>query len=239
MDPQEHDRIDELLAGYALRSLTGEDAAEADRLLSQHVPDCARCRETLLALSDTVADLALAAEPIAPPETLLPRLHRELEPRGSAPRGRAAGRRRGRRRRGPHRRRDRRLAGPPRRRPAGPERPVRAGPAILPASQRRQRPPGRRRCRGPGAGLGGRGARRRPLLPGRQRRAGRLRRGWPTASGSPTAWRPSSPGPSSRPRGDGGQGAVRSIAVRPRPDHVGDEGTVPTQPGEAVWEAAA
>ena len=54
-------------------------------MLSQHVPDCARCRETLLALSDTVADLALAAEPIEPPETLLPRLHREIEPRGGRP----------------------------------------------------------------------------------------------------------------------------------------------------------
>ena len=30
-DPEEHERIDELLAGYALRSLTGDDAAEADR----------------------------------------------------------------------------------------------------------------------------------------------------------------------------------------------------------------
>jgi hypothetical protein len=84
-DPEEHERIDELLAGYALRSLTGEDAVEADRVLSHHVPDCARCRETLLALSDTVADLALAADPIAPPETLLPRLHREIEPRGARP----------------------------------------------------------------------------------------------------------------------------------------------------------
>ena len=85
VDPAEHDRIDELMAGYALRSLTGEDAAEADRLLSEHVPGCARCRETLLALSDTVADLAFAADPIAPPEMLLPRLHRELEPRGERP----------------------------------------------------------------------------------------------------------------------------------------------------------
>jgi anti-sigma-K factor RskA len=84
-DPQEHERIDELLAGYVLRSLTGEDAAEADRVLSHHVPDCTRCRETLLALSDTVADLALAVEPIEPPETLLPHLHREIEPRGARP----------------------------------------------------------------------------------------------------------------------------------------------------------
>jgi hypothetical protein len=91
VDPAEHDRIDELMAGYALRSLTGEDAAEADRLLSEHVPGCARCRETLLALSDTVADLAFAADPIAPPETLLPRLHRELEPRERPPVGRWAG----------------------------------------------------------------------------------------------------------------------------------------------------
>jgi Anti-sigma-K factor rskA len=85
MDPREHERIDELMAGYTLRSLSGEDAAEADRLLSEHVPGCERCRTTLLALSDTVADLALAADPIAPPETLLPRLHRELEPRGARP----------------------------------------------------------------------------------------------------------------------------------------------------------
>ena len=85
IDPAEHERIDELMAGYALRSLSGEDATEADRLLSEHVPGCARCRETLLGLSDTVADLAFAADPIEPPETLLPRLHRELEPRGERP----------------------------------------------------------------------------------------------------------------------------------------------------------
>lgn len=84
-DPHEADRTDELLAGYALRSLSGDDAAEADRLLSEHVPGCASCRETLLAFSDTVADLALGVDPVAPPETLLPRLHRELEPRTARP----------------------------------------------------------------------------------------------------------------------------------------------------------
>ena len=84
-DPHEAERADELLAGYALRSLSGDDAAEADRLLSEHVPGCARCRETLLAFSDTVADLALGVDPEAPPETLLPRLHRELEPRTARP----------------------------------------------------------------------------------------------------------------------------------------------------------
>lgn len=80
-----HAQVEELMAGYALRSLSGEDAREADRLLAEHVPGCSSCRATLLAFTDTVADLALAAEPLAPPETLLPRLHRELEPRRAGP----------------------------------------------------------------------------------------------------------------------------------------------------------
>src|SRR5919204_2212597 len=91
-DAVDHDHVEELLAGYALRSLTGEDAAEADRLLSQHVPGCTRCRETLLAFSDAVADIGLAIDPVAPPETLLPRLRRELEPRaGGSDVGRRVG----------------------------------------------------------------------------------------------------------------------------------------------------
>lgn len=79
----DHEAIDELLAGYVLRSLSGEDAAEADHLLSDHVPTCAACRDTLAAFQDLSADLALDATPLSPPETLLPRLHRELEPPAS------------------------------------------------------------------------------------------------------------------------------------------------------------
>ncbi len=75
---EDHERIDELLAGYVLRSLSGPDAAEADRVLSDHVPTCARCRDTLTDFQAIMADLALEAVPIEPPETLLPRLHREL-----------------------------------------------------------------------------------------------------------------------------------------------------------------
>jgi hypothetical protein len=78
----DHERIDELLAGYVLRGLSGEDAAEADVLLSEHVPGCLRCRQTLGDFQELSADLALDAAPMAPPETLLPRLHRELEPVG-------------------------------------------------------------------------------------------------------------------------------------------------------------
>ena len=77
----DHASIAALLAGYALGSLTGDDAAEVDRLLDEHVPGCATCRGTLDAFSAVVGDLGLVAEPLAPPETLLPRLHRDLEPR--------------------------------------------------------------------------------------------------------------------------------------------------------------
>jgi Anti-sigma-K factor rskA len=81
-DRQGHERVEELLAGYVLRSLSGEDAAEADRLLATHVPTCVTCHRLLHELTETVADLAFAAEPIEPSELLLPRLHRQLEPRG-------------------------------------------------------------------------------------------------------------------------------------------------------------
>jgi Anti-sigma-K factor rskA len=91
IEPDEHERIEELLAGYALRALSGEDAADADRLLSEHVPGCDRCRATLLAFTDTAADLGLAATPLAPPEMLLPRLHRELEARPARSVGRWTG----------------------------------------------------------------------------------------------------------------------------------------------------
>ncbi|MEP7059951.1 MAG: anti-sigma factor [Actinomycetota bacterium] len=75
-----HEAMQELLAGYALRSLSGEDAAAADRLLVEHVPGCSDCRRTLDAFQLVSADLALDADPITPPETLLPRLHREMGP---------------------------------------------------------------------------------------------------------------------------------------------------------------
>ncbi len=73
-----HEAIEELLAGYVLRSLSGEDAARADHLLSDHVPHCPACRDSLAMFQGVTADLALDASPIQPPDTLLPRLHRDL-----------------------------------------------------------------------------------------------------------------------------------------------------------------
>lgn len=80
---QNHGAIEELLAGYVLRSLSGEDAARADQLLSDHVPSCPACRDSLAVFQGVTSDLALAAQPLAPPETLLPRLHRDLGAQGS------------------------------------------------------------------------------------------------------------------------------------------------------------
>jgi anti-sigma-K factor RskA len=74
----DHDRIGELLAGYVLRSLSGDDAREADRLLAEHVPSCLTCRSTLGDFQAVMGELALGADPVAPPEMLLPRLHREM-----------------------------------------------------------------------------------------------------------------------------------------------------------------
>jgi hypothetical protein len=73
-----HHEIEELLAGYSLRALSGPDAEEAERLLVSHIPDCSSCRATLEAFDAVAADLALATPALAPPETLLPRLHREM-----------------------------------------------------------------------------------------------------------------------------------------------------------------
>lgn len=79
----DHAHIEELLAGYALRSLSGRDAAEADGLLCEHLPGCSRCRDTLDDLLAVTGALALAAEPIQPPATLLPRMKGQLDHRSS------------------------------------------------------------------------------------------------------------------------------------------------------------
>jgi hypothetical protein len=73
-----HEAIEELLAGYVLRSLSGEDAERADHLLSDHVPQCPACRDSLAVFQAVTADLSLDPSPIQPPDTLLPRLHRDL-----------------------------------------------------------------------------------------------------------------------------------------------------------------
>ena len=70
----DHDAAEELLAGYVLGALTGADAEAADRLLDEHVPDCITCRGTLDAFRGVTGELGLVADPLTPPEPLLPRI---------------------------------------------------------------------------------------------------------------------------------------------------------------------
>ena len=74
----DHERIEELLAGYVLLSLSGEDAIEADRLLSEHVPTCPMCRETLAGFQAVVGELPLGTAPVPAPDLVLPRIHRGM-----------------------------------------------------------------------------------------------------------------------------------------------------------------
>ncbi len=74
----DHERIEELLAGYALRGLERDDAREAERLLADHVPGCHQCRETMAAFQEVLGELGLAAPPVEPPELLLGRLRTEI-----------------------------------------------------------------------------------------------------------------------------------------------------------------
>jgi hypothetical protein len=81
---QEHERIEELLAAHALGALSGEDAVEVDRLLSEHVPSCPLCRETLAGFGRVTDRLALAPTPVPAPDTLLVRLRRSMREEGAA-----------------------------------------------------------------------------------------------------------------------------------------------------------
>jgi len=74
----EHERNLELLAGYALIALESEDAEEADRLLSEHVPRCVTCRGTLADFRALTGELALAAPPLEPPDLVLARVRRGI-----------------------------------------------------------------------------------------------------------------------------------------------------------------
>lgn len=69
---QQHQVIEELMAGYAVGSLSEEDANEARRLLKDHVPTCSQCLEDLQDWRDLTSRLALSLDPVAPPKMLLP-----------------------------------------------------------------------------------------------------------------------------------------------------------------------
>jgi anti-sigma-K factor RskA len=74
----EHERIEELLAGHALHTLSERDAADADLLLAEHVPTCPSCLRTVSDFRAVIGELALAADPVPPPDLVLGRIHRGI-----------------------------------------------------------------------------------------------------------------------------------------------------------------
>ena len=78
----DHDAIQELLAAHALRVVADEDAARAQRILGEHLPVCEICRDTMQAFEGLAGDLALATDPVEPPDLLLARLHRDMDAGG-------------------------------------------------------------------------------------------------------------------------------------------------------------
>lgn len=72
----DHERVEELLAARVLGGLEGEDADLAERALVEHLPQCARCRESLAAFERVAGDLALLATPVEPPATVRAKVRR-------------------------------------------------------------------------------------------------------------------------------------------------------------------
>ena len=85
---EDHERIEELLAGYVLEALSGEDAEAAEALLAEHVPTCLVCRRLLHDYRAVAGDLALAAAAEPAPDAVLASLRRDLSESDGLARGR-------------------------------------------------------------------------------------------------------------------------------------------------------
>jgi hypothetical protein len=86
----DHERIEELLAGHALHTLSEQDAAEADLILVDHVPTCPTCLRTVSDFQRVTGELALAADPVSPPDLVLGRIHRGIGQIPGVPPGRGS-----------------------------------------------------------------------------------------------------------------------------------------------------
>ena len=87
--PMSHSEFEELAAGYVLGALEPDDEHDFRR----HLDGCATCEANVRELEAVVGELAYAAPPVDPPDTLWAGIRREIEPeaarRGAAqPRGR-------------------------------------------------------------------------------------------------------------------------------------------------------
>jgi anti-sigma-K factor RskA len=92
--PMSHSEFEELAAGYVLGALEPDDEHD----FRQHLGGCATCEANVRELEAVVGELAYAAPPVDPPDTLWAGIRREIEPEaarrgatpGAAPRRRAS-----------------------------------------------------------------------------------------------------------------------------------------------------
>ena len=91
--PMSHSEFEELAAGYVLGALEPDDEHD----FRQHLGGCATCEANVRELEAVVGELAYAAPPVDPPDTLWAGIRRGIEPEaarraatpGAAPRRRA------------------------------------------------------------------------------------------------------------------------------------------------------
>lgn len=75
----DHERVQELLAGFVLHALDPDQLRETEDLRATHLPGCDACREAMEAFEAAAGELGLAAGSRTPPKLLERRLRRQLE----------------------------------------------------------------------------------------------------------------------------------------------------------------
>ena len=91
--PMSHSEFEELAAGYVLGALEPDDEHDFQR----HLGGCATCEANVRELEAVAGELAYAAPPVDPPDTLWAGIRREIEPEAARRRRDPGGGRPGRR----------------------------------------------------------------------------------------------------------------------------------------------
>jgi anti-sigma-K factor RskA len=79
--PMSHSEYEELAAGYVLGALEPDD----EQAFQRHLVGCPICEANLRELEAVAGELAYAAPPVEPPDTLWARIRREIEPEAARP----------------------------------------------------------------------------------------------------------------------------------------------------------
>jgi Anti-sigma-K factor rskA/Putative zinc-finger len=79
--PMSHSEFEELAAGYVLGALEPDDEQDFRR----HLDGCAACEANVRELKAVAGELAYAAPPVDPPDTLWTGIRREIQPEAARP----------------------------------------------------------------------------------------------------------------------------------------------------------